>query len=311
MKKIFIALVTAFLIGGQFFTQVEAAPISAVLTSGYCGDTYTVQHLDYLAKIARNCGTTVANILALNPQIINPSLIYTGQVLRLTGAAPIPYFNPYFHPYFNPYFNPYTNRNTTHVGNARVSLSTTRAGVGDAVTVYVSGFPANSEIDYRVGKQGENFSVAYDGTVGSDGATHQTITIPSSANEGEYWVVHVLTTSQTNEVEVYSYPIYINYTSITGYARVSLSTTRADVGGTVTVYVSGFPANSQIDYRVGKQGQNFSVVYDGTVGSDGTTHQTITIPSSANAGEYWVVHVLTTSLNDEVGVYSSSIYITN
>lgn len=201
---------------------------------------------------------------------------------------------------------------TTNTGYARVSLSAARATVGGQLTVSVGGFPANSEIDYRVGQNGEPFSVAYDGTVSSAGTASQVITIPSDANVGEYWTVQVITTSQASIVKVTSALIYIGTASTStssGTAKVSLSATQADEGDTVVVYVSGFPVNSEIDYRVGKLGQDFSVAYDGTVGSDGKAQQTITIPAAANSGEYWVVRVVTTSLANITSVTSHTIYI--
>ena len=169
--------------------------------------------------------------------------------------------------------------------------------------------------DYRVGQQGETPGLFYDGSIAADGTSSQTITIPGDAAIGEYWVVQVITTSIKDAVSVVSHTIYIgvtnSYTTYTGYARVSLSKTQAVIGSLVTVTVSGFPANSEIDYRVGKQGETYSVVYDGTIDANGSASQTITIPSSAVAGEYWVVKVITTSLRNGVAVTSHSIYITN
>jgi len=52
-------------------------------------DTYTVQRGDNLTQIAARFGMTVAAISRLNG-IANPSQIYVGQVLRLTGTAPAP-----------------------------------------------------------------------------------------------------------------------------------------------------------------------------------------------------------------------------
>ncbi len=54
------------------------------------GNTYVVQRGDTLGKIAARSGTTVSNILAVNPQITNPSLIYVGQVINLP-AVPVYY----------------------------------------------------------------------------------------------------------------------------------------------------------------------------------------------------------------------------
>lgn len=45
--------------------------------------TYTVQRGDTLRIIAVRYGTSVNHLLALNPQIWNPNLIYPGQVIRI------------------------------------------------------------------------------------------------------------------------------------------------------------------------------------------------------------------------------------
>lgn len=52
--------------------------------------TYVVQRGDTLSAIARRFGTTVQAILAANPQITNPNLIFPGQVLAIPGAGPGP-----------------------------------------------------------------------------------------------------------------------------------------------------------------------------------------------------------------------------
>lgn len=44
---------------------------------------YTVKSGDNLTGIASNHGTTVANLLKLNPSIKNPNLIYVGQKIRV------------------------------------------------------------------------------------------------------------------------------------------------------------------------------------------------------------------------------------
>ncbi|MBN8656060.1 MAG: LysM peptidoglycan-binding domain-containing protein [Anaerolineae bacterium] len=51
------------------------------------GGTYTVQKGDTLRKIATRIGVTVNDILAMNPQITNPSLIFVGQVINLPASA--------------------------------------------------------------------------------------------------------------------------------------------------------------------------------------------------------------------------------
>jgi len=53
-------------------------------------NTYVVQWGDTLGKIAARSGTTVSNILAVNPQIYNASLIYIGQVINLPSGIVVP-----------------------------------------------------------------------------------------------------------------------------------------------------------------------------------------------------------------------------
>ncbi len=55
------------------------------------GNTYVVQFGDTLAKIAARQGVGVNDILAVNPQIWNASLIYVGQCINLPAAAPTYY----------------------------------------------------------------------------------------------------------------------------------------------------------------------------------------------------------------------------
>ena len=55
------------------------------------GGTYVVQRGDTLSKIARRSGVSVSDLLAVNPQIYNASLIYAGQVITLPAAAPTYY----------------------------------------------------------------------------------------------------------------------------------------------------------------------------------------------------------------------------
>ena len=52
--------------------------------------TYVVQSGDTLGKIAARGKTSVSDILAVNPQIYNPSLIYVGQVINVPAGVNVP-----------------------------------------------------------------------------------------------------------------------------------------------------------------------------------------------------------------------------
>ena len=49
----------------------------------YGNNYYTIQSGDTLSGIAAKFGTSIANLMALNPQIKNPNLIYAGKTIRI------------------------------------------------------------------------------------------------------------------------------------------------------------------------------------------------------------------------------------
>ena len=81
-----IFIVVALILGSVAFVPFARAQTSP------CGPAYTVLPGDNLTRIAIQCETTVAALLAANPQITDPNLIFTGQVLTIPGVAvpPVP-----------------------------------------------------------------------------------------------------------------------------------------------------------------------------------------------------------------------------
>lgn len=77
--------------------QVLYIPTGSGYDPGYyppAGGTYVVRSGDTLGKIAARIGVSWRDILAVNPQIYNPSLIYAGQVINLPVGAPPPVYTP-------------------------------------------------------------------------------------------------------------------------------------------------------------------------------------------------------------------------
>jgi LysM repeat protein len=67
--------------GMKSFDMQVTIPATTIPDTG--GRVYIVQRGDYLSLIARRFGTSVSAILKLNPQITNPSLIFTGERITL------------------------------------------------------------------------------------------------------------------------------------------------------------------------------------------------------------------------------------
>jgi hypothetical protein len=184
--------------------------------------------------------------------------------------------------------------------NAKVTLSSVKIAAGGTFTVTISGFPVNANVDYQLGKLGEPYSVVKDGKTDSTGADAITLTMPGTAAKNEKWVVKVLTQDLINGFTKTSATITITDGTTSSDPKVTVSATSLKAGDTFTVVVTGFPANADIDFELGKQGQAYSVVKDGKTDSTGAAAITMTIPGTAAKNEKWVVTVLTTELIDIV-----------
>ena len=160
-------------------------------TTPVAGSNYTVVRGDTLYKISVRFGVTVQSILNANPSITNASLIYVGQVIKIPGASTNP-------------------GSGVPVTGTRISISDNRVEPGDNVEVKVWSFPKNANIDFRLGLEGKTYSVVYDGKTDANGAAALTVKIPSTANDGEKWVVTVLTTDLATGVSTISPVITID-----------------------------------------------------------------------------------------------------
>ncbi len=236
MKRIVLAVLVAVLVMGFTFSPFSASAVSAAA----CGDTYTVQKGDYLTKIAKTCGVTYNALVKANPEIKDANKIYPGQVIRIKAGATLPTTTNYtvvkgdtlskiavrFGTTVAKILDLNTDikdSNKIYVGQviklpansgsssgtvpqtgASVTISSTSAKAGATITVKVKGFPANTPVDFRLGKDGKAYSVVVDGKTNASGEASADVKIPSSANAGEKWVVKVLTTDLVNGKEAKS-----------------------------------------------------------------------------------------------------------
>jgi len=89
-KKVFVVLLLAMVLLLALSATTQAAPAEAPAAS--TGVYHTVRWGESLSGIAVRYGTTIQAIMAANPQIWNPNVIFAGQVLYIptggTGGVP-------------------------------------------------------------------------------------------------------------------------------------------------------------------------------------------------------------------------------
>jgi hypothetical protein len=125
-----------------------------------CGAYYEVEAGDILLKIADRCETSVDALMAINPDIEDPSLIYPGQRLAIPRMD-----SPY-----------------------NVSIAPDSGPPGTTVTLTASGFPPGARVQYGLGRFRAEYDVYGVREIGDSGTLTATMSIPEGAGVGEEWV---------------------------------------------------------------------------------------------------------------------------
>jgi LysM repeat protein len=106
-----------------------------------CDEQYTVQSGDTLIEIAQACNSSVAALLNANPEIEDPSLIYTGQTLVIPEGGV----------------------------ERLVSIRPNSGPPGTMVRIFASGFPPGAQVQLGFGPPESEYEVLATREIGDDG----------------------------------------------------------------------------------------------------------------------------------------------
>lgn len=138
--QVFLILVVLM---ASLFTTASAQASSA------CGSTYVVQRGDWLAKIARNCGVTLADLYSANSWARYYYYIYPGQVLVIPGGGWVDHnhgYSPACGPGMDRYGSYYVVCRGDTLGGIAIYYGTTVAqlqglnGIANANLIYAGQF---------------------------------------------------------------------------------------------------------------------------------------------------------------------------
>jgi len=155
-------------------------------------------------------------------------------------------------------------------------------------------------------------SINLDGTVAPGGTVNVSVDMTAPSTEGTYKSTWVLKNAAGTQISPTFYAeIKVgDGTADNDDASVTISDYSVDAGDSITVYVSGFPANEDIDYCLRlKSKSDCTKMKDGTTDSDGENSVKFTIPSDADSDSYWVVEVHTTERSEVITAVSDKIVI--
>jgi LysM repeat protein len=170
--KILMILLAPLLIA-ELALSWQPAAAQSLTPQDRCGETYQIRRGDTLWRIAMRCGTTVADLLAVNPQIRNPHLIFAGQFLRMPGPERVEDLIP-------------------ETGRLLVTVSPPVPLPGTTFTVRATGFPSGADVDIWIGRPGASPAIIAAARADRRGVLSVDIPLPADAPRQE-WVAFVIT----------------------------------------------------------------------------------------------------------------------
>jgi LysM repeat protein len=199
---------------------LPAPPVVAQTTP--CGPVYTVQSGDSMWLISQRCNVSLASLLAANPQITNPRVIFPGQQINISSGVAIPVTGPQITTYYYivkpgdnlDYLadrlkttvdeivsvNPALQEDRTLYRDQIIALpgdrpsapmalvSPTTGPPGTPVRVVADGFPANVNVDIGVGLPGTHYIVLAQQQTDDQGRLDTRVNLPLNAPLNDRWV---------------------------------------------------------------------------------------------------------------------------
>lgn len=176
-----IFVIVAFMVPATTPTERAGAGIvGAEVAATGCSDTLLVTAGDTLRRIAETCNTSVAALLAANPEITDPDTIYVGQLLQIPQGIPSGDAIP-----------------PAAVSPAPVvTFRPTAGAAGTVVEVVLQNFPPSSDVTVTfgtdaLGTEGQVL-LTFPARVDASGAGEVQFVVPPVAPRNEGYVIRAL-----------------------------------------------------------------------------------------------------------------------
>jgi hypothetical protein len=173
--------------------------------------------------------------------------------------------------------------------NLAVVISPSSGPPGTQIQVTVTGFQPETEIDLGLGRKDSEYDVVTSPRTDADGTLTTQLAIPTSAEPEEQWVVVAVTQDRATQATSNVFEVTASQLE----RQVTISPISGAPGTGVEVTAEGFPPSAVVEVGVGREDSEYDVVDTLETMPDGSLVTEVTIPTSAELDERWVVVVAT------------------
>jgi LysM repeat protein len=307
-----------------FITHASNKIITSSYAQNPCGDTYIVLAGDTIEGIAELCGSTVEAILKINPEINDPDNLYPGQIIRIPEAERVLETIIAIAPTCG---LPGTSLLVVGSGfpiNTNIQLSIGQAGsvpdeIGDTISdefgridtsvilpssaqpgtfwVVTGEVQISSAKFIGVSNEFSVISVAPDPNTSTTYVAQEGDTLNSIANKfnRDFESLLVANPQITAANRVSPGQVIFIPPQAPGTPVTSINPICGPVETDILVSGTDFPPLTSIDLSMGQYLVSYEQVGTTITNSNRTFQTQLTIPNTANIGEYWVVIAGTTA----------------
>jgi hypothetical protein len=245
---------------------VAVAPLTAVAQSP-CGDSVTVVYGDSLREIANRCNTTVAAILAANPEITNRNLIRVGQVITLPGEND-------------------GGENEPTPDAAALTIQPTSGPPGTTLRVTGQNYPPLTEVVVGIGVPASEPITSFRAMTNAGGNLNTQIAVPADAGANERFVVVAYVPGQGGARATSQE--FITTSGQEQNGNVTIAPTQGPPNSVVRLQAVGFAPNTTVEIGFGEVESEYDVIAQAVTDGNGAIDREVTIPSFAQPGDQYV-----------------------
>lgn len=227
-----------------------------------CGDSETVVAGDSLREIANRCNTTIAALLAANPDITNPNLIYTGQVIAIPGEGdPAP-------------------------GETALTIQPTSGPPGTTLDVSGEDYPPLTEVIVGIGAPASEPVTSFRAMTDANGSLATQIAVSEEAQVNERLVVVAYVPGQGGARATSQE--FITTSGDEQDINVTIAPQQGLAGSVVRLQAGGFAPNTPVEIGFGRVESEYDVIAQVVTNGNGGLDRQVQVPAFAAAGDQYV-----------------------